>query len=382
LHKIQPKLFLDPKIKYPIYDLNLSFTDYIAQCKAIIIRHRCDLSNSRAEQIIAANSPFETRPAHSIKCGALLIHGLFDSPLVMRDIGTQLQAQGILSRAILLPGHGTIPGDLLNVDYRQWLQTVRYGIATLAKEVDTLFLIGFSTGASLALYHALQNPANIAGVILLSPALKICSAFSNIANAYKVLNWIWPRAAWLYQDTNEMLDYAKYRSIPFNAVHQVYRLTQAIKKAGPAKLPLLFGLCQNDNTVCSRASLHYFQYQTHPKNHLILYSDETAAYIDPRITLRPASYPKLPIRDFSHLALPISPQNAHYGEEGDYCLASHINKENKTIYGEFSSSQIYLNEYLFKLKLSRYHYKRLSFNPDFDFLISKITQFIHDITAK
>jgi esterase/lipase len=376
MHHIQSRLFVDSQLQHPIDDLSLSFTDYIARCKVLISQHRCDLNTADAEKIITANAPFELRPQKPAQCGALLIHGLFDSPLMMRDIGLQLQAQGILTRAILLPGHGTVPGDLLHVDYHQWLQAVRYGIATFSKEVKTLFLIGFSTGASLALYHTLQNTHGIAGVILLSPALKINSVFASLANMHQAFSRVWPRAAWFHQDKNEMLDYAKYYSIPFNAVYQVYKLTQAIKKEKPATLPLLFALSQNDNTVCSNASLDYFHHQLHAKNHLLLYSNDATFATDPRITQRHTSYPLLRIRDFSHLSLPISPRNPHYGEEGDYRFASHIKTDDQTIYGEFSPSQIYFNEWLFKLKLSSHHYQRLTFNPDFDFLMRRMKQFI------
>ncbi len=375
MHHHQPTLFVDPQIQYPIDDLHLNFTDYITQCRTLISQYRLDLNTDNAEQIITANSPFELRPQKPARCGALLIHGLLDSPFTMREIGLQLQAQGLLTRAILLPGQGTVPGNLLHVDYHQWLQAVRYGVASFSKEVDTLFLIGYSTGASLALYHALQDASHIAGIVLLAPALKICSPFARIANWYKALSWAWPRAAWLYQDPNETLDYTKYSSIPFNAVYQVHCLAQAIKKEKPSHLPLLFVLSQNDNVVCSHASLKYFQQQLHPKNHLVLYSDDPAFAINPRITQRHASYPLLRIRDFSHLALPISPQNPHYGENGDYLFASHVQKEDQTIYGEFSPNQINFNEWLFKLKLSQHHYQRLTFNPDFDFLMRTINNF-------
>lgn len=369
-------LFKDPQIRHPIYDLNLNFTDYITQCKTLISQHRLDLNTAHAEHIITANAPFELRPEQPAKCGALLIHGLLDSPLNMHDIGLELQAQGVLTRAILLPGHGTVPGDLLNVDYEQWLQAVRYGIATFSQEVDQLFLIGYSTGASLALYHGLQKTDQIAGIVLLAPALKINSAFAGIANWHKIISWAWPRAAWVYQDPNETLDYAKYSSIPFNAVYQVHRLAAAIKKEKPSCLPLLFALVQNDNTVCSRAALDYFQHQMNPKNHLVLYGNKFDTAIDPRITQRHSSYPLLRIRDFSHLALPVSPRNSHYGENGDYPLASHVQKEDQTMYGEFTPNQIHFNEWLFKLKLSQHHYQRLTFNPDFDFLMKMMGQFL------
>ncbi len=369
-------LFTDPNIEYPINNPELSFTDYITACKTLIAKHRLDLNSPKAERIINANAPFELRPQQAAKCGALLIHGLLDSPFTMQEIGLQLQAQGLLTRAILLPGHGTVPGALLKTDYHQWLQTVQYGISTFANEVDTLFLVGYSTGASLALYHTLQNSSNIAGIILLSPAIQIASVFAGIANGYKTLSWAWPRAAWLHQDPNEMLDYAKYLSLPFNAVYQVYRLTQQIKKTKTSQVPLLFALSKNDNTVCSRASIRYFKQQLHPKNHLLLYSNEPNLCVDPRITQRHASYPLLRIRDFSHLTLPFSPQNPHYGQRGDYALASHVPTEDQTLYGEFTPFQIQCNEWLYKLKLSQHHYQRLTFNPDFKFLIKTIEEFI------
>lgn len=371
--KIQSELFAPSQAQFPSCDLNLSFSEYITQCKQLISHSRLDLNTPQAQHIITANMPFELRPERPTRRGALLIHGLLDSPLNMRDIGLQLQAQGVLTRAILLPGHGTRPGDLLHVDYHQWLEAVRYGITTFANEVDTLFLIGYSTGASLALYHALQNTNHIAGIVLLAPALKVASPFASIANAYKALSWAWPRAAWLYQDTEN--DYAKYTSIPFNAVYQVYRLAQAIKKAPPSSQPLFFALAQNDNTVSSSASLKYFKQQTNPNNQLVLYTNSPIAD-DPRITQRHTSYPLLRIRDFSHLSLPISPDNSHYGEKGDYPLASHVQTDDYTVYGEFNPSQIRLNEWLVKLKLSQHHYQRLTFNPDFDFLMRKMMEFL------
>ncbi len=360
MSKIQSKLFINPDVQYPIDNLNLSFDDYIIQSTKLITQYRVDLHSPHASQIIAANAPFELRPKQPGSCGALLIHGLLDSPFSMKEIGLHLQSQGILSRAIVLPGHTTVPGALLNTDYHQWLQAIHYGITSLAKEVKHIFLIGFSTGASVALLYTLQNQVNIAGIILLSPVLKIYSAFAGLSQ-------IFPRTLWFHRDKNETSDYARYRSIPFNAIYQVYRLTQAIKKEKSSTLPLLFALSREDNTVCSRTTLDYFKRQTHPKNHLILYSNIKTNISDLRITLRSSIYPEKYIRGFSHLALPISPSNLHYGEK---------NNCNQTFYGEFNPLQISFNEFLFKLGLSQHHYQRLMFNPDFDFLLQSINQFI------
>jgi esterase/lipase len=378
----QLKLFQDPNILYPIYDLKLDFKDYISQCTSLIAQHRLDLNPTNAEKIIDANAPFELQPQQPSKYGALLIHGLLDSPFLMREMGSHLKDQNILVRSVLLPGHGTVPGALLHVDYRQWLQTVRYGIASFGKEIEKIYLVGYSTGASVALLHTLQeeNP-KIAGIISLAPALKICSGLAGFTHLHRTLSWVWPRAAWFHQDKNEMADYSKYLSLPFNAIYQVYSLAQAIKAAKPSTLPLLFILSQDDNTVCTQSSLRYFQYQPHPKNRLLLYSNTNSTFIDPRITIRHAAYPKQRIRNFSHLALPISPENIHYGVDGDYDNACHVTKDLQTIYGEFNPLQIACNNGLYKLKLCKYLYQRLTFNPDFPFLLQTIDKFIQDTAA-
>src|SRR3990167_5170318 len=96
-----PKLFEDPKIDYPIYDPGLPFSDYIQKIRHIIAHARQDL-DQRAKWIIEANSPFELRPDNKPTRGALLIHGLLDSPFIMRDIAERFRDQGYLVRSILL----------------------------------------------------------------------------------------------------------------------------------------------------------------------------------------------------------------------------------------------------------------------------------------
>jgi esterase/lipase len=371
-------LFLDPKLDYPQLNQQLSFSDYIEQCKALIKKTRLDLQ-THAEQIISANSPFELRPKNPApkknQFGALLIHGLLDCPFTMRDIGVELQSEGLLVRTVLLPGHGTIPGALLHIDYNQWVETVRFGVDSLAKEVEHVFLIGFSTGGALALYHAANYPKKIAGIILLSPALKINCPLDFLSKWPPTFSKIWPQAAWFHQDRQETMDYARYLSTPFNAVYEVYRLTQEIKKMNPPACPIFFILGASDLTVLSKASIRYFLGNQNSKNRMIIYHKKNVRlYKDNRIILRPAYYEDKSIYDFSHLSIPISPYNSHYGENGDY---EAYNIDNKFIlYGEHYIPLMNFHNFLFKLKLARYQYQRLTFNPDFSFMSEQIKQFI------
>lgn len=380
---LQNALFSDPKIEYPIHNMELHFDDYITKCKSIIATTRIDLNNHTAEKIIEANSPFELKPntTNKPKIGILLIHGLLDTPFQLRDIGKQLQSQGCLVRSVLLSGHGTVPGALLHVDYHEWLQTVRYGIASLKKEVDTIILVGNSTGASLALYHAMEHSATVSGIILLSPALKIRSIFAPTSSWYRAISWAWKRAAWFHIDPEETIDYAKYQSLPYNAIYQVYRLSKELKRRQTTNeplCPLFFVLSQHDKIVCPETIIDYFHAHTNPKSRLLLYTHQSNNFNDTRIQIRPSAYPQHHIINMPHIAIPIAPDNMHYGKSGDFKYASHVDDNKPIIYGEYLRDDLFYNRCMLKLHLTKTHKERLTFNPDFDYMSECIKKFVNN----
>ncbi len=379
-----PKLFKDPLIEHPIYDLNLPFSDYINQYKKIIAENRLDLGEN-PQKIIDANAPFEFRPENplisekhdgKLKFGALMVHGLLDSCFIMRDIGAELQSQGMLVRSVLLPGHGIVPGALLNVRYEEWLQALRYGIASLKKEVDHIFLVGFSTGASLSLYHTMLDPSDITALIMLSPAFKIKSAFDFMSNWHEPISWAMPKLKWAY--IGKEYNYTKYRSITFNSIYQVYRLTHAIKQINHNKkppCPIFMSLSYDDLIVSSEATIKYFTEHKDTRNQMILYIGETHPLDDPRIIMRSAVYPEFNIINFSHIAIPVAPSNPHYGMNGDYPLASHIYEKSNQLYCALDKPHEIFYDVLFKLKLTHFKRERLTFNPDFQFMVQQMKSF-------
>lgn len=366
-----PDIFLNPKIDYPIYDLQLHFSDYITQSEHIIAHTRQDLSQ-HPELTIKNNAPFELKPdATKPVSGVLLIHGLLDSSFIMRDIGDALQSQGLLVRSILLPGHGTVPGALLNTHFTEWQQAVHYGVATLKKEVEKVFLVGFSTGATLAISHALKDPS-IAGVILIAPAFKINSPFTFLSSWMRDVKW--QRGKWF--SVCEEIDDVKYQSITFNAIYQVYQLGLAIQKKF-ITCPLFMILSQEDKIICSRAALQYFEETNHRLNRALLYSEKPRALTDPRILVRTSVYPDENIFSFCHISLPVSPNNSHYGKNGDYILSSHLLKNIK--YGALDKMDAAFYTFLKKLHFTEYDYQRLTFNPDFEFMQHQIGDFVSDV---
>jgi len=59
--------------------------------------------------------------------GALLIHGLTDSPYSMRAIAERLNASGFYTLSLRMQGHGTVPGGLTNSTWEDWSAAVRMG---------------------------------------------------------------------------------------------------------------------------------------------------------------------------------------------------------------------------------------------------------------
>jgi esterase/lipase len=366
-------LFKDPTIEYPIYNMQLHFADYITKCKSIIASVRTDLRHDNIDTILETNTPFELIPNADKKTGVILIHGLLDSPFQLKEIGHLLQSRGFWVRSILLPGHGTVPGALLNVDYNDWLQAVRYSISSFKNDgVEKILLVGNSTGASLALHQAAENNSIISGVVLLSPAIQILSKFAPYSKYFKALSHVWKRAAWFHIDPEETLDYAKYGSLPYNAIYQVYLLSKELKHS--PKCPLFFILSEDDAIISPQATMDY--HHNNPNSSLLLYTNHPSNLSpDKRIEIRPSAYPDQHIINFSHISLPFTPTNHHYGAQGDYPYASHIYENENTVYGEFLRNNLFYNRCARKLHFTHTKMARLTFNPDFDYMSQRIAEF-------
>lgn len=184
-------------------------------------------SDRKAE--VAWNGPREWRPTASAggkrpPRGILLVHGLGDSPWSFNDIAGELAAHGFLVRTVLLPGHGTHPEDLLEVDLDEWRQVVRDQTAILQREVGEVFLGGFSTGANLVTEHAYSN-ADIAGLVLFSPAFKSDTG----------LGWMTPLIRkvrpWLFNPDGRMplQNEVRYFMVPTNGFAQFHRSSVAAR---------------------------------------------------------------------------------------------------------------------------------------------------------
>ncbi|MDP1536107.1 MAG: alpha/beta fold hydrolase, partial [Burkholderiales bacterium] len=143
----------------------LPFAEYVRLTTEMLRQAHCKPDSSEMEKIVSGNAPFELHPSGGFQAGrskryqrgVLLTHGLTDSPYFMRYLAAFFQRNGFRVMAVLLPGHGTQPGDLLDMRWQEWAKAVRYGAECLAAEADELYLAGFSAGSALSLLHSAQD---------------------------------------------------------------------------------------------------------------------------------------------------------------------------------------------------------------------------------
>lgn len=376
------------------------FHEYVIATQNDIRTARRQHQRPHTEQIVRWNSPFECLPEETncpgpagkfstarYKNGILLVHGLTDSPFLMRDLARAFHAKGFLVRALLLPGHGTTPGDLLAVTYEEWLQAVRYGLKSFHNRVDNLYMAGYSTGGALGVYLALQNElhssedAPVKALFIFSPAIQINTSIAFMANWHKILSWAAPAAKWL--DLREDTDAVKYESFPNNGVDQIHLLTKVVQELFEAgrtlSLPLFVAMSEDDGTVRWDKSLEFFRSQkSSPHRRLLLYGNAPDAKDDGLVRYIPARTFGDKIVSFAHVSLTMAPDNAHYGENGAYRYCMHYRKNARKRKACLADS---INELVFgettQKNLENYPLlRRLTYNPDFEGMFREMERFI------
>lgn len=328
--------------------------------------------------------PFDIAPV--IGCdpaqdhGVLLFHGLTDSPFSLRDLSGQLSAACQTVRVVLLPGHGTVPGDLSLATLEDWRLTVDRSVAVFQQDHPGMILGGYSLGGALAVDFVLRHPEQpLAALLLVAPALALDSAALWALPVLQRLSGALPRLAWLeiHDDENPV----KYESFPVNGAWQMARLANELAHHEQnGQLPVWAALTADDATVDARASLDQLCALADPgKSRLLWYANEAYASCDPVVWEKPSA----DVLDYSHLALPFSPVNPVYGEHPLYyncvhypahelqwrlCKGLETLKDTVPMLGEITPQNL-------ELPLLR----RLTYNPSFDAMSADVRAFIHQL---
>lgn len=172
--------------------------------------------------------------------GALLVHGLSDSPYSLRALGQRLHEEGYTVIWLRVPGHGTCPKALAEAKWEDWAAAMRIAVRGLRERLPDeapLVIAGFSNGGAITLDYTISSVRDDAPVTLPRPdAIVLFSPMIGVSD----LAWLTEYHPWVsglsgeqkadWQEISAAVDPFKYSSWPMNASMQAYRLTMRLEQ--------------------------------------------------------------------------------------------------------------------------------------------------------
>jgi alpha-beta hydrolase superfamily lysophospholipase len=182
------------------------------------------------------NRTFELEP-ENLKGGALLVHGLTDSPYSLRRVAELLQGQGYYVLGLRLPGHGTIPASLVETSWKDWKAAVQVGVRHVASRVGEgvpLMLVGHSCGGALVVEYTasalLEDEGRVPDSLLLfSPAIGV-TPFAVVSSWHRLVSFLPYFEKFRWMGIEPEYDPFKYVSFPKNGGELSYDLTVSLQK--------------------------------------------------------------------------------------------------------------------------------------------------------
>jgi carboxylesterase len=165
--------------------------------------------------------------------GIVLVHGFTGSPAAMRPWAEFLNARGYSVRVPLLPGHGTKPADLNQVEWPEWPAKVKCEIVELQKHCSQVFVAGLSMGGGTTLYVASELGDELSGIILVNPMIHVRGVSPGLAFA---LSRVVKFGNSVGGDIKRkgVTEYS-YDKLPYRGIHQLLTMLKLTR----AKLPAI-----------------------------------------------------------------------------------------------------------------------------------------------
>jgi len=182
------------------------------------------------------------------RIGVLLSHGFTGSPYSMKPWGRALAERGYAVEVPLLPGHGTRWQDLNRVTWEDWQHTLERHLDTLLAENDAVVVAGLSMGGALVLRLAAARPDDVAGVVLVNPAL---ATRRNDVLALPLLKWLVPSFPGIANDIKKPgVEENGYTRTPLRAAHSMMRGWKQLRADLPrVTAPILYFRSAEDHVV-------------------------------------------------------------------------------------------------------------------------------------
>lgn len=358
-----------------------------------------------ADFIVKYNAPFELIPdpvacADQPKRGIAFVHGYSDSPYSFKSMAEYFQSICFTVRVILLPGHGTIVGDLAEVSYQGWVDATSFVLSTFLEDssFEEIYIGGFSIGVAtlvvaldqLETVDLIDLTDRINGFFMFSPAFSILDQSSRFAGV--VSNVI------KYLPFKDEVEYFRYQNDSFVSIAEldkIFAVTRDIITSKDITIPVFMYFSREDATINQEITLDFFENNMISTNSIahVLYSSEVnplpelipsrISYLD--IFNRPHSIIEnaiiLSASHISHLVYPGDPfygasplysQCSHYSSDDDAeSLAICLSNDNVRHFGER------IGDVLDNTNFNGF--RRLSYNPFYEEMLDLIDSFLDSL---
>ncbi len=126
--------------------------------------------------------------AENRSTGIVLAHGLLSAPMEVRLLADFLYDKGYTVYCIRLPGHGTEPGNLCHVSWKDWYQAYLRGIALVKTQCDSIIYGGFSAGSLLAILAASHFTSKLEGIFTINSPIDLASIKAEKSIAANIMD--------------------------------------------------------------------------------------------------------------------------------------------------------------------------------------------------
>jgi carboxylesterase len=182
------------------------------------------------------------------RIGLLLSHGFTGQPASMKPWGEALAERGYAVEVPRLPGHGTTWEELNTLTWTDWYAELTAAFDRLVADNDTVVVGGLSMGGALALRLAADRPADVAGLVLVNPAVATKRLDVKLLPVLKHLVKSFPGLA---NDIKKVGgEEHGYDRTPLKAIHTLVRAWPALVADLPkVTAPILYFRSAEDHVV-------------------------------------------------------------------------------------------------------------------------------------
>ncbi len=203
--------------------------------------------------------PYLIIPDAPQRPGVVLVHGFLASPAELKSLGDTLVSLGHPVLGVRLKGHGTSPWDLKDRSWEDWLASVKRGYEIMSHVTPEVLLIGFATGASLALHHAASRPRGLSGVVAVSAPLKFSSnslALAPVMHGFnKLSTWVYSEEGIKpFQLGTPEHPHIDYRHVPVRGLVELRRAAEELGRCLPQVTCPVTVIHASDDPIADPAS--------------------------------------------------------------------------------------------------------------------------------